>query len=93
MATAGTPASASPVSARKPISAGQFGAKAMATVATAAATSETAMTVFRPTMSDRAPAPNMATDRTPVAADSDRLAAAGDTAKLRANAGNIGWTQ
>ena len=49
MATAGTPESARPVSARSAISVGQLGAKAMATVAAAAAASEAAMTVLRPT--------------------------------------------
>ena len=93
MATAGTPASASPVSARSAISLGQFGAKAMAKVAAAAATSEPTMTVLRPIASDSAPAPNIATASTLVAAESDRLAAAGDSENARAKAGIIGWTQ
>ena len=93
MATAGTPESARPVSARSATRVGQFGAKAMATVAAAAAASEAAMTVLRPTASDSAPAPNMATASTPVAAESDRLAAAGDIENARAKAGINGWTQ
>ena len=62
-------------------------------VAAAAVTSEATMTVLRPSASDSAPAANMATASTPVAAESDRLAAAGDSENALANAGIIGWTQ
>ena len=93
MATAGTPESARPVSARSPISAGQVGASAMPRVAADAAASETVMTPLRPKASDSAPAPNMATASTPVAAEIDRLAEAGDSEKVRAKAGSTGWTQ
>ncbi len=51
------------------------------------------MTVLRPTASDSAPAPNMATASTPVVAESDRLAAAGDSENVCARAGMIGWTE
>ncbi len=65
----------------------------MASVAAAAAASEAAMTALRPKASDSAPAPNMASASTPVAADSERLAAAGETEKVRAKVGSSGWTQ
>jgi len=93
MATAGTPESARPVRARSPISAGQVSANAAASVVAAAADSEAVITVFRPRASERAPAPNIATASIPIAADSDRLAAAGDSENVRAKAGISGWTQ
>ena len=54
---------------------------------------EAVITVFRPSRSDNAPAANMATAMTPVAADSERLAAAGDSEKARAKVGIKGCTQ
>src|SRR5579863_1907402 len=93
MATAGTPDSARPVKPRSAMSVGQSGAKAAASVAAAAAASETVMMVFRPKTSDSAPAPNMATASTPVAADSDKLAEAGEIENARAKVGIIGCTQ
>ncbi len=93
MATAGTPESASPASARNAISAGQFGAKAVARVAAAAAASEAAITDLCPKASDSAPAPNMATASTAVVADTERLAAAGETEKASTKAGSSGCTQ
>ena len=51
------------------------------------------MIALRPTMSDSAPAKTMAIASTPVAADKDRLAAAGEIEKARVKRGINGWTQ
>ncbi len=51
------------------------------------------MTALRPNASDSAPAQNIATAKTPVAADNERLAAAGEIENARAKPGIIGWTQ
>ena len=51
------------------------------------------MTAFRPRTSDTVPANAIATARTPVAAESERLAAAGEIEKALAKPGISGWTQ
>src|SRR3984957_18489771 len=81
MATAGKPESARPVSALSATNVVQFGAKEAASVAAAAAASEAVMTALRPTTSESVPANIIATAKTPVAADKDRLAAAGEIEK------------
>src|ERR1700722_2904179 len=93
MATAGTPESARPVSGRSATNVMQFGAKEAASVAAAAAASEAVMIALRPTMSESVPAKTMAIANTPVAADKDRLAAAGEIEKARVKGGIKGWTQ
>ena len=67
--------------------------KEAANVAAAAAAKEAVMTALRPNASDSAPAQNIATANTPVAADNERLAAAGEIEKARAKPGIMGWTQ
>ena len=64
-----------------------------ASVAAAAAASEAVMIALRPTMSESVPAKIIATANTPVAADKDRLAAAGEIEKARVKRGISGWTQ
>jgi hypothetical protein len=81
------------VSARNTISVVQSGENAAASVAPAAAARETVITAFRPTMSDTVPANTIATARTPVVAESERLAAAGEIEKSLAKPGISGWTQ
>ena len=93
MATAGTPESARPVSARSATRVVQFGAKEAASVAAAAAASDAVMTALRPSASDSVPEKIIATANTPVAADRDRLAAAGEIEKARVKLGSSGWTQ
>ena len=51
------------------------------------------MIALRPTTSDSVPAKIIATASTPVAADRDRLAAAGEIEKARVKRGISGWTQ
>ena len=93
MPTAGTPDSARPVSARSATKIIQFGDSATASVAAPAAASEAVMTALRPKASESDPAKTIATARTPVVADSERLEAAGEMEKARAKPGISGWTQ
>jgi len=93
IATAGTPESASPVSARSATSVVQSGEKEAASVAAPAAASEAVITVLRPSASDSVPAKTIAAANTPVAADSERLAAAGEIENAWAKPGISGWTQ
>ena len=51
------------------------------------------MTALRPKASDSDPAKTIATARTPVVADRERLEAAGEMEKARAKPGISGWTQ
>jgi hypothetical protein len=61
-------------------------------VASEDAASEATISRLRPTASDTAPAPIIATASTAVVADSDRLATAGETTNSRANTGISGCT-
>ena len=81
------------MSARSATKAVQLGEKEAASVAAPAAASDAVIIVLRPTASDSDPAKTIATASTPVAADRDRLAAAGEIEKARAKSGISGWTQ
>ena len=93
MATAGTPAAAMPSAVRSTSSASQLGTKAHRRLSSPDANSEIAMTRLRPYRSEAMPPKKIATVITRVAQDSDRLAAAGDTANTREKIGMSGCTQ
>ena len=51
------------------------------------------MTAFRPNASDSVPAESIRDPNSPVAADNESVAAAGEIEKPRAKPGIIGWTR
>ncbi len=93
MATAGTPPSTKPCSARMTNIRCQFGAKAVAIVNTAAPISEIDMRLRRPSPSDTAAAQTMAIARKPVESDRASELSAGLTENSCAKIGNSGCTQ
>ena len=93
MATAGTPPSRKPSSARAASKVSQLGARLAARLHSAASSIETNIRPRRPSPSDSAPASTMATARQPVVSDSDSALAAGVTPKCATNAGSSGCTQ
>ena len=93
MATAGTPASATPIRARTASSMPQLGAKAQATVSTPTAKSEAAMIGLRPRASEMRPATSMATASVPVVIESERLDTEGETPRSWLKTGSSGCTQ
>ena len=93
MATAGTPPSNRPSSARMIRSRFQFGMAAQAMVQIEAPSRDTNIRLRRPNRSDTAAAQKMASARKPVDSDRDSELAAGLTPKSRAKIGMSGWTQ
>ena len=87
------PERARPVSARSVTEVVQSGEKEAANVAAEGVVAETVMIAFRPNASGSVPAQSIATPNSPVAADNERLAAAGEIEKARAKPGIIGRTQ
>ncbi len=81
------------MTARAASSSGQFGAAATAKVRTAEAAREITSMRRRSTRSATTPAISTAPARTPVEAETARLASAGVRAKAVVNSGRSGWTQ
>ena len=81
-----------PAAARRTRIADQVGAKLMASVKKAEASTEATITGFRPSVSEIAPATSMAGAIRPVVAESARLACAAPSPKVSEKTGNNGWT-
>ena len=91
MATAGSPASATPCTSRSASSASQPGATAQASPITAAASNEVWMSRVRPSTSETGPVNSRATPSPAVVSDSDRVASAAETENARASSGSSAW--
>ena len=91
MATAGSPASATPCTSRRASSVSQPGAAAQASPITAAAISEVWMSRVRPSTSETGPVNSRATPSPAVASDSDSVLSASETENDRASSGSSAW--
>ncbi len=93
MATAGTPPSAKPSSARRRRNTGQLGAKAATMLSPEAASSETIMTDLRPRRSERLAAATIESARAAVLNEMLSELAGASILKTRAKVGKRGWGQ
>src|SRR5688572_23103950 len=93
MATAATPLSDRPISARMMRMPSQLCIKEQTSVQPAARNNATTITDLRPTASETGPVNSRPIAIKPVDNDNDRLLVAGETPKSCDNTGRIGWTQ
>jgi hypothetical protein len=91
VATAGSPASATPCTSRRASSASQPGAAAQASPITAEAISEVWMSRVRPSTSETGPVTSKATPSPAVASDNDSVLPAAETENARASSGSRAW--